>query len=160
LADQAGRHDVADENVHGGDDEHGGGGGRVPADRHGEHQVGAPGFLLGAGQPGSHQHGHQPDDDETGAADLERHLPAEGVEALDGTFEDDGRSVVRNGGGCLVQVGLRGVQPLDARRGRHDQKGDPDDPHGDAHAVAPHDEAGERESPGEFGHRGRSDRPD
>ena len=64
-------------------------------------------------------------------------------------MQGDQRGVVVRGLRGLVEVGLGGVEALDARRGRQDQQGDPDDPHRQAHAVAAQDEPHQRPRAGE-----------
>jgi hypothetical protein len=112
-----------------------------------------PRFFLAAREAAHHQQAHQRDDHEPERTHLEGHLPAEGVEALGGPVERDGRRIAFRGLGRLAEIGRGRIQPLDAGDRRHDQHHDGGDPDDDPDTVATQDETGEGGGTRELGRR-------
>ena len=128
---------------HGRDHEHGGDRG-VATEHGGAQQLGPAVLLVGPGVAADEEHAHQGHDRVAEGAHVEHDLAAERVEAVVRALEGEEGGVVACGRGRRVEVGLGGVEVLDAGCRRQHQQHDAGDPHGQAHPVAPEDEAHQR----------------
>ena len=152
LGEQDNGCEYANGQAHGGHRKRRCNGGRVAPDRKGAHKFEAAGFLLAPREPADHEQAHEGHQHHAPGAELERYLPADGVQTLGGAVESDGCGVVLGGGSRLIKGSLGREQTLDARCGECRQRNDGDDPDQDPDAVAAHDEAGQLDASSEHGH--------
>jgi hypothetical protein len=155
LADreQRSRHAEADHEVDRGDEGHGGGRRRGPADRRGAHELGPPALLLGPRVAPGEQEAEERDRDGAVRAELERDQAADRVEPAGRAAQGDDRRVVLERRRDPRAVGGGRVQALEARGRREDDEDERDDAAGDQPPVAAGGEPGERDGPGELRHR-------